>query len=317
MISIIVPVYNTEKYLKKCLDSLINQTYKDIEIIIVNDGSTDNSKDILKEYQEKYPNIIKYYEKENGGLSSARNYGIQKSKGSYLAFVDSDDYVSPYFIEKMYDFAKKNVYEIVVCDSIKVFNDHEEILKSNPKYSVDDVKNYIISHPMACTRLIKKDLFTDQYMFTIGTYYEDLCLMPTFVNKTIRIGFLDEALYYYYQRENSIMNQKAFNEKFYDIITVLKHVYETFLNNKNLDAYYDEVEYLFIIHLVRTTALKFAVYDNFSDLYSPVSKVMNEYFPSWKSNKYLKKSSLKFKLVCFLARHNNSKLLKALIKIRK
>ena len=93
-VSVIVPIYNVEKYLKKCLDSLVNQTLDDIEIILVNDGSKDNSKQIAEKFANDYPNKIIYLEKENGGLSSARNYGLKHAKGDYISFVDSDDYVS-------------------------------------------------------------------------------------------------------------------------------------------------------------------------------------------------------------------------------
>ena len=98
--SFIVPVYNTEKYLKKCLDSLVNQTYKDFEIIVVNDGSTDKSSNIISKYQKKYKNII-VIDKENEGLSMARNRGVQKSSGKYIIFVDSDDYVSNKLLEEV------------------------------------------------------------------------------------------------------------------------------------------------------------------------------------------------------------------------
>ena len=93
-VSIIVPVYNTEKYVAKTLDSLVNQTLNSYEIIVVNDGSTDNSQEIIKEYTKKYPNLIQAYYKENGGLGSARNYGLQYAKGEYVGFVDSDDWRS-------------------------------------------------------------------------------------------------------------------------------------------------------------------------------------------------------------------------------
>ena len=98
-ISVIVPVYNTERYLSKCLDSILNQTYDDIEVIVVNDGSTDNSELIIKEYVNKFPNKLKYYKKENGGLSDARNYGVEKAIGDYLCFVDSDDYIDTKLFE--------------------------------------------------------------------------------------------------------------------------------------------------------------------------------------------------------------------------
>ena len=115
-ISVIVPVYNVELYLSKCLDSLVHQTIESIEIIVVNDGSTDNSQKIIDEYKTKYPNKIKSYIKSNGGLSDARNYGIDKANGQYIGFVDSDDYVEINMFEKMYNKAISQNFDIVVCD---------------------------------------------------------------------------------------------------------------------------------------------------------------------------------------------------------
>ena len=108
-ISVIVPIYNVQKYLRKCLNSLVKQTFKDIEIIAVNDGSTDDSEEILKEYVEKFDNFF-YYNKENGGLSDARNFGLKHANGRYVAFVDSDDYVDRTMYEKMYNKALENNY---------------------------------------------------------------------------------------------------------------------------------------------------------------------------------------------------------------
>ena len=101
-VSIIIPVYNVEKYIEKCLESLVNQTLEDIELIIVNDGSTDNSENIILQYKEKYPNKIKYYTKQNGGLSDARNFGMPFATGKYVAFLDSDDYVETNMYELLY-----------------------------------------------------------------------------------------------------------------------------------------------------------------------------------------------------------------------
>ena len=114
-VSVIVPVYNVEKYIRKCLDSLVNQTLENIEIIIVDDGSTDTSKDIIKEYMDKYKNI-KYYQKENGGLGDARNYGLQYATGKYIAFLDSDDYIRVRTYQLMYEKAEKEDSDIVECN---------------------------------------------------------------------------------------------------------------------------------------------------------------------------------------------------------
>ena len=124
-VSIIVPAYNVEQYIDKCLNSLVSQTIDDYEIIIVVDGSKDGSIEIVKQYYEKYPSIIKYYETANKGLSAARNYGLKKAKGEYVGFVDSDDYVSEKMFEKMYNYAINNECDIVVCNYYKVTEDEK------------------------------------------------------------------------------------------------------------------------------------------------------------------------------------------------
>ena len=123
-VSIIVPVYNVEKYLDKCLKSLVNQTLKDIEIIVVNDGTKDNSQKIVDKYVKKYPKLVKSYIKENGGLSSARNYGLKYVNGEFISFIDSDDWVRKDMFEKMYQKAKKEDLDIVICDSINVYENN-------------------------------------------------------------------------------------------------------------------------------------------------------------------------------------------------
>ena len=155
-VSVIVPVYNVEKYLSKCLDSLVNQTLKDIEIIVVNDGTKDNSQSIIDKYTKKYSKKIKSYIKENGGLSSARNYGLKYAKGEYISFIDSDDYVDLQMFEKMYNEAINHKFDIVVCDTINVYEDKEVYIKSNLGYSDNDINNYIISPPMACCRIYSR-----------------------------------------------------------------------------------------------------------------------------------------------------------------
>ena len=119
-VSIIVPVYNVEKYLAKCLDSLVSQTLEDVEIIVVDDGSKDNSKQIIDEFQTKYPDKIKSFVKENGGLSDARNFGLDRAIGEYIGFVDSDDYVTAEMFEEMHSLAQKYDAEMVICNLQKV-----------------------------------------------------------------------------------------------------------------------------------------------------------------------------------------------------
>ncbi len=306
-ISVIVPVYNVEKYLKKCLDSLINQTLKEIEIIVVNDGSPDESEKIILEYLKKYQNI-KYYKKENAGLSSARNYGLDKAEGEYISFVDSDDYIDSTMLQKMYEKAKNEDLDIVVCDSIEVYENKNVLKKSNFGYSSCDVKNYILSPPMACTRIYKKYLF-NKVRFTENIFYEDLYLTPSLVNYTKKIGFLNEGLYYYVQRNGSIMKQLEYNEKLMDIFKVLKH------NQDVLTDFPCEVEFLYISHLLRSASLRFIDYKNSRELIDKIVLEIKTNYPNYKKNKYYKKSSYKLKIICNLAYNKQIILLKLLKKV--
>lgn len=311
-VSVIVPVYNVYDYLEKCLDSLVKQTLKEIEVIIVNDGSIDNSQLIIDKYTKKYKNMISYI-KDNGGLSDARNYGIKRAHGDYLSFIDSDDYIDESMLEKMYNYAVQNNLDIVTCDSIKVYlnGNKQELLKSNLNYSSDDKKNYLLSHPMACTRIYKREIFNFA-SFKKGIYYEDLELIPKLLNITTKVGFIDEGLYYYLQRNGSIMYQHVFNDKLLDIFSVLE-------SNKEVlyDKYPQEIEYMYITHLLRTASLRFLEYNN-KDIYlDKICNIMKEEFPNWSKNIYFKKSSIKLKLICVLAYFKKRKILKLIKKIFK
>ena len=306
-VSIIVPVYNVEEYLSKCLDSLVSQTLKEIEIIVVNDGSPDNSQKIVDKYTKKHKNI-KSYIKENGGLSDARNFGLKYASGEYISFIDSDDYIDKTMMEKMYNKAIKDNLDIVVCNSIEVYEEKLVEKKANFYYSDKIINNYIISPPMACTRLYKKYIF-DKVKFTDGIYYEDLNLTPSLVLITKKIDFIDEGLYYYVQRNNSIMKQNDYNEKLLDIFKVLNNNKEKLYNK-----YKEEVEYLYITHLLRTASLRFLEYKNSKELLNMINDEMKKNFSHFKENIYYKKSSYKLKIICNLSYNRHYKLL-SLIKI--
>ena len=294
-ISVIVPVYNTEKYLEKCLDSLATQTLRDIEIIIVNDGSPDNSQKIIEKFTKKYDNM-KSFVKENGGLSSARNYGLTKAQGEYISFIDSDDYIKKNMLEKMYTKAQKDKSDIVTCDFINLYEDgHEVNMKSNFHYSVSELQNYLISPPMVCTRIYKKELFT-KIKFKENTYYEDLELTPKLLLYTEKVSFLEEPLYYYFQRNGSIMKQEVFNDKLLDIFDVLSSNYQ-----KLSKLYPNEIEYMYITHLLRSTSLRFLDYEETEKYLEKINNEMKDKFPQWRKNIYYKKSSYKLKIICNLA----------------
>ena len=157
-ISIIVPVYNVEDYIERCLYSLVNQTYKNIEIIVINDGSTDKSLEIAKKFCEK-DSRIKIYTKKNGGLSAARNFGLKKITGDYVMFVDSDDWLELKALKQLSKYM--NDYDILCFNYIIENNNNVEVVNPKRFDFIPSVNNYILGQPSACTKMYKSSLFLD------------------------------------------------------------------------------------------------------------------------------------------------------------
>lgn len=247
--SFIVPVYNTEKYLKKCLDSLVNQTYKDFEIIVVNDGSTDKSSNIISKYQKKYKNII-VIDKENEGLSMARNRGVQKSSGKYIIFVDSDDYVSNKLLEevdKKIDDSDILRFQIATEDEnyTKINEYHEEEFESMCGYDAFKyLSSYHFVEPAWCYVIRKNYYIENKFSFKRGVYHEDFGLIPYVIYKARKVKSIDFIGYYYIQRNGSIMNNNDYKKtvkKAFDMLEQYKtmRLFAKNINRKNnLDDYF-------------------------------------------------------------------------------
>jgi glycosyltransferase involved in cell wall biosynthesis len=227
-VSVIVPVFNVENYLAKCLDSLVNQSLRNIEIIVVNDGSKDGSENIIKKYSEKYPDKIKAFTKENGGLSDARNFGIDKATGDYLGFVDSDDYVSETMFAEMLHLAEKNDAEMVICNIQKVDEEGNLIQKLTQIPNMSE-KIVLESHfsvfsdlsYFACNKLFRKELFTHK-RFKKGVHFEDIQLVPQLLLECNIIAQTQNFHYQYLERSDSI--SKTHNEKGLDILKAVEDV---------------------------------------------------------------------------------------------
>lgn len=227
-ISVIVPVYNVERYLEKCLDSLVNQTYQNIEILVVNDGSTDSSGEIITGFSEKFPEKIKAFQKKNGGLSDARNAGIDHATGDYIGFVDSDDYVSETMFEEMVDLAEKHSAEIVICNIQKVDEKGNVTQKltqiPNMPEKIDLETHFSVFSDIsyfACNKLFKKELFETK-RFKKGVAFEDIQLIPQLLLECKVIAQTQKFHYQYLERANSI--SKTHNEKGLDILQAVEDV---------------------------------------------------------------------------------------------
>lgn len=247
LISVIVPVYNVEKYLKKCVDSITSQTYKNLEILLVDDGSTDSSGQICNEF-EKNDARIKVIHKKNGGLSDARNAGLDRAKGQYYAFIDSDDYIQDNTIEIMLNAVKKNKSEIAICNMIRFLEegetlqfycptDHEVLYQGKQRYKT-------LNQPSVCNKLFEAKLF-EGIRFPKGKYYEDTFVYHEVLYRANNIVLTGTDSYWYLSREDSIVGQPQYTERYFDFIEavykradfLLKHDVQPYAKEACLSLY--------------------------------------------------------------------------------
>lgn len=301
-ISIIIPVYKVEKYLDKCLESIVNQTYRNIEIIVVDDGSPDNCPTICDSWASKDDRIIVLH-KPNGGLSDARNYGIDKATGDFLMFVDSDDYVSTTICQKLLKLINKYNSDFSMCSTAEFDEDNipslldqtfEEVVYTGNQIfeQLFAYKKYIMT---AWAKLYKKELF-QTIKYPKDKLHEDEFIIHEILNHTSSFAYTSEPLYYYLQRNNSIMGKKNI-KNYEDIFEAYKNRYQYiqiykpelsyqnnlhYLNNLrglyfNCDNKYKELKSLIKAEhkkvYIHTKTFKDFIFTNFTWLYSMLNKI--------------------------------------------
>lgn len=300
-VSIIVPVYNVEEYIDKCLKSLVNQTLDDIEIIVINDGSPDNSQKIIDKYVKKYPKKVKSYIKENGGQGSARNYGLKYASGEYIAYVDSDDYVEKDMYKDMYTLAKKENSDIVICGNSVVSMD-SKIIKIEPSIIYNDKNLDILFGKMAVwNKIYKKDLLLKNNIeFRSKVWYEDIDFTTKLLFDNVNISFIDKPFYDYLLRPGSTMNNSNINRNL-ELIQAFDEMINYFKKKNIYEEVYDKLEFLCLYHLYICGITRVINADtNFKEKKVIINKFI-EYidnnFKTFKSNKYIKYIDRNKKLV--------------------
>lgn len=293
-VSVIVPVYNTRKYLRECLRSLEKQTIDSIEIIMVNDGSTDESITIMEEFVRKYPDRFVLINKENGGQATARNMGIQESHGEYIGFVDSDDKVDKNMFQKMYQAASCGDYDYVECHYHYVEEQKDGSLKElETRGNIRAYKNkkdmFIDPQVSPWNKLYKRELLIDnEIKFPEGVIYEDTSFFIKSIPYINKAKYLDEKLVYYYLHSNSTMNKNK-SVKVADIFKVLEDYLKFYKDRELYEEYKEELEY-FTTKIILCSSLsrigRVTDKDLKKQLLDKSFEFINKWFPNYKNNRY-------------------------------
>ena len=300
-ISVIVPAYNSEKYIEKCIDSLLNQTLKDIEIIVINDCSTDNTKKILEGYKKNNNNIKIIHNKSNKGIGYNRNIGIKKAQGEYISFIDSDDYIDEKMYEKMYNKAKLDKLDIVMCNFHRMLEKADgNVIEIEAKHQIpcfdnttlEDNPSLLLNVELApWNKIYRKDLIED-ITFPENLKYEDAVFVIKSMVKAKKIGMIDEKLNYYLVRntsETGVMDKRVF-----DILTVMKIIVEELRSTDYYNAIEEYAEAMTIRNVFRYTLQQKNQKDKkvATDFIDQAFEFLNNEYPNWRKNKIYKKRNV-------------------------
>lgn len=285
-ISVIIPVYNSEKYIEKCLESVLNQTYKNYEIIVINDGSKDNSKEILSKYQEKYPEVIKHIEQENKGVAKTRNYGIKLAKGEYIAFIDNDDYIDQDYLEKFVTEAENGQYDVVIGG----YRRPTEIGKmiKEQRLENEEWSKFMIMAPWA--KIYRKDyLINNDITFLSNNIGEDVYFNLQALQLSNKIKIIDYMGYNWFFNTKSVSNTTQKNSKKLEVFNLLDNCYNVLNEKKILDEKHELIEMYFIRYIIwyLLFTTKKAGYEQISDDYNKLFDWLKEKFPNYNKNKLI------------------------------
>lgn len=292
-ISIIIPVYNRERYIAKCLDSLLAQTYKDFEIIVVDNNCIDRTPVIVDEYVKNNPKISQI-KCTKQGVSCARNAGLKVATGDFVLFMDSDDYVTPEMLADLHAAAVDKKADIVVCGIQRETEDGEVIPNDNEKSDYtgsDGVKKYLCLPATPVSKLIRRSVITEHRVkycedISLG---EDLAFVTELACYTDKIVFVNKPHYRYVLHEKSLMHENN-PEREAQIFTALDLVYQNFSKNSDFfDKHYAEIERIFIANLVLSASTRYMIPAKDKDFYLRARTMMAERFPNWWRNKYYAK----------------------------
>ena len=325
LVSIVVPVYNIEKYIGNCVESLQKQTYKNIEILLVDDGATDESGRICDRLAQK-DGRIRVLHKENGGLSDARNYGAQYVRGKYMLFIDGDDTISHELVEKTLECAEEIRADMVFFDFESVEEDtgrrdlYHYGLPERIAFSASDCPQVLLKSPSACCCLYKKEFWDScDIRYPLGRHYEDLATTPRFMLTAQRMGYVGEKpLYYYMLRKGSIMHSSNFERSFRDRTWVLDFLMAYFHKQQAVQTFRKELEYMFFEHGYFIPLKEIILEDTRSPWISRFEQYVSQKYPDFLKNPYIRQNlSKKDRIMLFLMKKHLFRVMNLLSAARK
>lgn len=309
LVSVIVPVYNVEKYLARCIQSVCGQSYQGLEIILVDDGSKDKSGVICDEYAER-DGRIKVIHKENGGLGDARNAGVEKAEGKYLLFVDSDDRIHENLVRNTVETAEKNQADMVIFDYIgeeengNLTDRFTFPFSANRVIEVAEEKELIMRSCSAVNKLIRRELWKESgFQFPKGRYYEDLATIPKVMTKTKKIVYLPEVYYYYLMRDGSIMHSRNFEKNYEDRTWAVDQLLEYFERENLIETYRNELEYLVFENTYFVPSKEIVLNDRKSEYLKKFRDYVYNKFPQMNKNYYVQQIAGKDKILLKLLQY--------------
>lgn len=323
-VTVVVPVYNVEGYLAKCLDSLLAQDYSDYEVIVVNDGSTDGSLEIALDYEKKCENI-RVISQENKGLGGARNTGIRNAKGEYIYFLDSDDCIIPETLSSFVKLLEEGESDIAVCD-LEYVDESDNTLSVYRMFSqysegetaeITSKKDMITASPSVANKMFKTELFTENNIyFPDRVWYEDLRTITKLYPHIEKMTYIGKPFYKYLQRPGSIMNN-AKVERNSEIMDAVKDIVSYYREIGEYDAYSEELQFLAIYHVFVMGSFRVLKSDVKHHLLREFYEFLLEYAPDYGDNSYVetlldKKNQLIYKLLL----KKNYRLLSTMTKVQ-
>lgn len=308
-VSIIIPVYNGALYIDKCFNEILNQTYKDYEIVAINDGSTDDSSKILKKYESKY-SFIKVINQKNRGQAIARNKALEIATGEFITFVDIDDFIDIHYLEELLNAVIENKADMAYCDYYEYYNPTKLILKQNDM-------GPILANFAPWGKIYKASFFKKyELKFLEGKLFEDIPIIPVLggLGKTVHVPL---PLYYYNKSNVSSIRRDKYSKRLEDIYDAIDETIYNFKKFKLYKKYKDEIEFIYLDSFLKGGVLRFADYKEGIPQIKRVREKVLEYFPDLLNNSYYLKLTKKEQFLYKVCLNMNPTLLSRIKRLTK